>query len=236
MPGCRELSNEEISQLIDKGLSNHYKGRFLIQTYLATALRVSEGIRLRIKDIARCSNGTVLFDRGSPIILDSLRVSKQFLKGGKSGNNIKSRDIALRFWYRLAASQYIARYKAEYADITPESFLFPHNTNPSQHISSRMAQHIFSEGISKAKIYDPRNRSLGIHSIRKSACKDYWEASGKDLSITQHRLGHASAATTSLYLNPDKDKVKEAQVSSFKFLEPKNIEMLSLVMEEPDFT
>ena len=69
-------------------------------------------------------------------------------------------------------------------------------TKPNQHISSRMAQHIFKDALRKTGI----NKQVGIHSLRHSFATHLLEQ-GVSLPIIQQLLGHTSLKTTSIYLH-----------------------------------
>ena len=69
-------------------------------------------------------------------------------------------------------------------------------TKPNQHISSRMAQHIFKDALRKTGI----NKQVGIHSLRHSFATHLLEQ-GVSLPIIQQLLGHTSLKSTSIYLH-----------------------------------
>lgn len=178
------LDVEEAFQLIEKTRewsSNKYKKRnvLLVSILLFCGLRVSELCQLTW-DQVDLKNKTLYIN-------------------GKGG---KVREVPLdSFLIELFKDYKIAKKDRSI-------FVFASNDakkkmSEEEHISQRTVHDLIKRYVKKAKI----KKNIGCHALRRSAATILL-SSGVNLRSIQLFLGHSNIATTTLYLNPDKEEVK----------------------------
>lgn len=172
MKGCRPITPQEIARMLSK-LDNP-RDRAWITLQFVTALRISEVLSLKVKDVLQ---------HGA--IVDRLYVSRRNTKGKRSGRYIPLSDDgrkALREWIK------------ESPHLQPSAYLFP--SRQGQRLTYRRALQIFQDAAHKARI----RGKIGTHTPRKTAAEAAWLGSDKDITIVQTILGHSCISSTLSYL------------------------------------
>lgn len=98
--------------------------------------------------------------------------------------------------YAPCGPRLLETLRAYYRDAHPKVWLFPSPQQPERPIPDGTVQHIFWRAVERAGLPDRG----GIHSLRHSFATHLLE-SGVELTIVQRFMGHASLATTMVYLH-----------------------------------
>lgn len=196
------LSVEEVREVIRRTVP---AGRLLLQLAYGAGLRVSELIRLRVKDldfdnhlvIVRAAKGDK--DRGTllPRKLDEplreqikavKRIHEQDLAAGHGAVYL---PFALDRKYPSAPKEFGWQYlfPAEELAVDPRSGVVRRH-----HISDQIPQRIMRDAVEKAGI----NKPAGIHSLRHSFAT-HLLLKGVNIREVQKYLGHTSVETTMIY-------------------------------------
>lgn len=189
MSGCRHLSHQEVSSIINN-LTGKFslRNRALFQLGIDTGYRISELLSLSIQDV---------FDGDR--VKDRISVARSNMKGERIGRfNIKISNISkqrLYMWYEEAQDM------EHILGINPGDPVFFSRKRDDQNnlkaISSVQAWRSFKKAIKQAGI----DGKVGTHSMRKTAGVRFYKESGLDLKATQIFLGHSSVNDTMRYLS-----------------------------------
>ena len=126
--------------------------------------------------------------------IDSKRMMIRIIQGkGK-----KDRQVPLSQRLLEELRQYWKKYH-------PTTWLFPSSRNTSSHLDKATAQAVYYAAKKRAAI----SRGKGIHTLRHSYATHLLEA-GTDIRVIQRLLGHASLATTMVYLKVSNKMLSEA--------------------------
>lgn len=117
------------------------------------------------------------------------------MKGSK-----QSRTVVIHPEAALNILKLINEYSLEHED-----YLFQSRKGNNKPISPRQAFEVLKTAYRAAKLQG----NTGTHSMRKSFCKRVYDASGKDLLITQRAMNHVSLSSTQSYLDCDAEVVDE---------------------------
>jgi len=164
---------------IKKILLSQSKRNFLLFTLgINSALRISDLLRLKIKDVTD--------SKGKPLERISLREKK-------TG---KTKSFPLTTNSKKAIILY-------YNDVHPErdSFLF-YSFSPNKSISRVQAYRIINAAARMAGIND----RIGTHTLRKTFAYHAYK-NGYDISIIQKLLNHSSPSTTLRYIGITQDDI-----------------------------
>lgn len=120
-----------------------------------------------------------------------VRLRKQNTKGKVEGRTVPIHDEAQQW-----LDAYIGSRKTGPVFITKSGRRWARN---EAHVTLKNAY-------DKAKVI---GGNLATHSMRKSFCKNFFEACNRDLLLTQVAMRHKSPSSTISYLSVDQDKVDE---------------------------
>lgn len=147
---------------------------FLVELSLGCGLRVSELASLTCGDLALSVPSAVVVRRG---------------KGGKS------RVVAVSSRVRAAAEEFLAWKQSRGEDVGPHAPLF-RSCVTGRAMTTRALQNSFARSLRRAGV-----AHKGIHATRHTFASELYRSSGRNLRLVQRQLGHASVATTQIYLS-----------------------------------
>lgn len=198
------LSKEEVKTLL-----NYMEGiPFLVSSLLyGTGLRISEGLRLRVKDIdfdymqitVRSGKGkkdrvTMLPDKLKPLLKDQIR----------KVHNLHQQDLA-RGYGRTILPNALAKKYPDAATELGWQYMFPsRNRRKDPKSGIRHRYHISPKNIQRA--VKKAAKAAGIkkktspHTLRHSFATHLLQ-NGYDIRTVQDLLGHKNLKTTSIYLH-----------------------------------
>tara|TARA_R110002072_G_scaffold128623_13_gene266488 strand:+ start:7803 stop:8474 length:672 start_codon:yes stop_codon:yes gene_type:complete len=180
----RILEPVEISQLLtfaratrddalDRGLKVAVRDWFLVELALGSGLRVFELAALTCEDMILRASA-------------ALRV--------RHGKGDKARVVRIAQALRQSAELYVAWKERQREPVAPSSPVFM-SSNTGRAMTVRGLQLSFARSLRKAGL--PHH---GIHDARHTYATLLLKASGGNLRLVQRQLGHASLATTQVYL------------------------------------
>ena len=196
------LSGEEITQIFQRMDGEH---RLLAQLLYGTGMRISEGLRLRVKDIE--------FERGAIIVREG--------KGGKDRAVMLPQSLVTALEAQLAraralwgADQAAGRGGVEMPDALARKFpragaswtwfwVFPqatHATDPRSGVVRR--HHLYDQTFTRA--FKRALTEVGVHKMAtphtlRHSFATHLLQSGYDIRSIQDLLGHADVKTTMIY-------------------------------------
>lgn len=189
MAGCRNLSDEEITIVINNLKNDRDKALFVLG--YTTGFRISELLSITIKDV---------YDYHNNKISDYVKVYRRNMKGQTT-----SREMPLH----SKAKEHIKKLIEPYTDKMYRHYpLFMTRSNNVKHVKaiSRVTAHsVLKQAFKDATL----TGTLATHSMRKSFAMKIYKASGNDLMLLQNALGHSSIITTVKYLNNDDEIIKQ---------------------------
>ena len=178
----RFLSEEEYQRLL-RTCSHNARDAAIVEVFLQTGMRLSELARLTLADIELPKRITRDLDNTG-----SVRVRR---KGGK----IES--IPLNYKACQAIASYLkVRPKIDEDGLFVSKFGLP--------MSGRAIEYMVSKYLKEARI-----AGASVHTLRHTMATHH-VAPGTDLKTVQETLGHASLATTSIYVSLAKQAQKKA--------------------------
>ena len=196
------FSGDEAKQIIDALQGDR---KLMAQLMYGCGLRVSECLRLRIKDIDFGNNQVIVREgkgrKDRPTMLpDSIRsdLKKQVLVA----RALHSKDI-LEGYGEVYLPFALARKYPSAAVSTAWQFIFPSNTRATDprdgrvkrhHIHQRTIQRAIKQALTKTGIY----KQASCHTFRHTFATQLLTA-GYDIRTIQELLGHADLATTEIY-------------------------------------
>lgn len=170
MIGCKPLSTSEITSM--NSVMDRQRDKMLLLLGTSTGFRISELLSIKIADLLE-SNGD---------IKSALTVARRFMKGQH-----KSRSIPLSKHLQVELSNYIK-------DVKSQEYLFASRQAPQ--MTRTQAWRVLSNAAKDAGVIG----KVGSHSLRKTMAKRIFEASGKNLVVTQKALGHSNINSTVSYM------------------------------------
>ncbi len=196
------LSREEVANIFDL-MEGEY--RLLAQLLYGTGMRISEGLRLRVKDVE--------FERGAIIVREG--------KGGKDRAVMLPQTLIPALKSQLArahilwgADQAAERGGVEMPDALNRKFpragaswtwfwVFPqatHSTDPRSGVVRRhhLYDQTFARAFKRALTHAGIHKLASPHTLRHSFATHLLQA-GYDIRSVQDLLGHADVATTMIY-------------------------------------
>ncbi len=178
----RFLSEEEYRRLL-RACSHHARDAAIIEVFLQTGMRLSELARLTLTDVELTKRITRDIDS-----MGSVRVQR---KGGKV------EGIPLYYKVCQALAAYLkVRPKVEHDGIFVTKFKTRRTTRS---IEWMVTKYLAETGISDASVHMLRHTMATHHVMR-----------GTDLKTVQVTMGHASLATTTIYVSLSKQAQKKA--------------------------
>lgn len=178
----RFLTEEEYTRLL-RACSHNVRDAAIIEVYLQTGMRLSELVNLKIEDLelpARISRDP-----------DNMGQAHIRRKGGKL--------VTIPLNYK--ACQVLATWlKARPTVEQPEVFISKFRTS----LSGRAVQYVVAHYLKEARI-----TGASVHTLRHTMATHH-VARGTDLKTLQETLGHASLATTSIYVQLAKKAQRKA--------------------------
>lgn len=178
-----------------EAMKRHLKGN---ETGLRDVCLFTLGINsgLRVSDLLKLTVGDVVDAGGKP--LDRMTLREQ--KTGKS----KSFPIS------ATAAKAIKEYLASRPDCTIEEplFLSRKSKAAAAHLQRAQAYKIINDAARAVGISDP----IGTHTLRKTF--GYWAyKDGKDITLIQKLLNHASPSVTLAYIGITQDELDDVYLS-----------------------
>ena len=189
---AEELTTDEIRR-IDKcltGTRNKLRNRALLYLGLGSGMRISEMIRLHIKDVA---------PKG--------RVKSRIVLEKHSTKSKKSRTVAVSKQAVKYLQEYINDSKERPDPIAP---LFPSTRKPNKPMSETNAIVTLKKMFLAAGV-----ENASSHSLRRTHANTL-RRQGADLKVIQEQLGHSSLAVTERYFSVDPLEVERA-INGLKF-------------------
>jgi integrase len=158
-------------------------------------LVVGINVGFRIAELLSWRMDQVLTSEGD--IVRELTVTRALLKGGGGihKGRIRSRRVVLNERARGAIRDYLA--SLSYVP-RPDDFLFKSREGGNRPIDRGQARRIL-KGLCRACGID--DKRVATHSLRKSFVRAVYDASKRDLVLTQRILGHSSPIITARYLD-----------------------------------
>lgn len=184
---CRPLTDLEVNQVTEAFQRTRDRALFVLGIY--TGFRIAELCSLKVSDVQQYGR-----------VRSSVTVQKRFMKGSKAGRTVLLNPIVMK-----AIGDLIGELKLGHDD-----FLF--KSKKAGAITETQARRIFRTVFDSLGL----EGNLSTHSMRKTFAKKVYEASGRDLRLTQLALGHSSIDSTSKYLEIG-DELKNNVVLSIKF-------------------
>lgn len=192
---CRPLTNEECELISKTFYGKHEKrNRALFWLGRATGFRITELLSLRVKDVFQGSKVT-----------DRVSVQRKSMKSKKTSRTVKLHP---------RAQEALKAYIDEIADrgrLFDDAVLFSGKPTLDQPMTREHAYRV----INRAAKENELEGTIGTHSMRKTFANSVFEASGRNLYLTQQALGHANVETTTLYLELGEDQIDEAVIGAF---------------------
>lgn len=190
------LSSTQVTAVIAVLARFALRDQLLIMLGLRTGFRISELLSLNIADVVTADG-----------VVTDLTVSRRWLKNGRGDRvrRISSRRVPLVPAARELLSTYVAFRQARGARACDPLFL---STRQRGRLSRWQANRIVHRIFTAAGV--PATLAIGTHSMRKTFARSVYEATGHDLNLTRHVLGHRHADTTLRYLCVEEDQARAA--------------------------
>ena len=180
--GCRPLSDDEITRLLD-GCQGRYRARdvTLITMGMHTGFRISELLSMRIRDVWDGSQ-----------VANEVHVAKGFVKGKK-----KSRTMPLHERVREALSAFLQSSRMWHPLF--QNWPLFHSQGCAKQLSTRQAFDVIVDAASKAGLDVDR---VGTHTLRKTFARRMWVSASvsRDPAKMARLLGHDNWGNTLRYL------------------------------------
>lgn len=188
MPGCRPLTDQEVSQVLEK-LTNS-RDRLLFILGIKTGFRISEMLSLKIGDV-------YVGGKAVPVI----KVTRSLMKGGagKQRRKVFSREVPLHSTVLQAIEEHVL------LDL-PNHYLFQSRQGDNKPISRVQAWNILKDAYAAVGL----TGSVALHSMRKSFAGNVYEKLDHDIIATRDAMGHADVGTTQRYLSTNRSRISKA--------------------------
>lgn len=131
-------------------------------------------------------------------VLRELTIARRHLKGGHGAykRSVKSRRVPLSENVRAAIADHLKTIGVD----NPSRPLF---STARKNAGGMERTQAFRMLVAACKACGIATSRVSTHSLRKTFARRVYEASGKDLIVTQRLMGHTSVLTTSRYLQTD---------------------------------
>lgn len=179
MSGASPLNREQVKAILKATKNN--RDNALLSVGFCTGYRISELLRIKIKDVATVINGYVK-------IHDSVNVRKT-----KNGSG---RAVRLNSTARQAIERQVKTLLNDGHNV--DCALFGRAALPTQAITRQYAHKLIKILAEKANIFLAK---ISTHSLRKTYAQAMWILLNKDISKLQFALGHKSVNSTISYIS-----------------------------------
>ncbi len=216
------LSTEEVKHIIEQFSDNHYKA--IIQTIYGCGLRLSEALRLRIKDIDFGYNRMIIWDskslndRSLPLPQKLIKTYKEMICKNKLQHQLDLDDgfgtvempNALARKYPSADKEFKWQYLFPMAKVSKD----PKSGTIRRH---HVLESTFSRNLKKAVLKSKINKKVTAHTFRHSYATHLLQA-GIDIRTIQELLGHKRLETTMIYTHVVKELSQQNRFSPLDYL------------------
>lgn len=216
------LSTKEVSYIIEQFPNNTYKT--ILQTIYGCGLRLSEVLRLRIKDIDFDYNRMVIWDskslndRSLPLPNKLIETYQKIIASNKE----QHKDDLVNGFGTVEMPNALAR---KYPNANKEfkwQYLFPMNKVSKDPKSTTIRRHhvlesTFSRNLKRAVIKSEINKKISAHTFRHSYATHLLQA-GIDIRSIQEMLGHKRLETTMIYTHVVKELSQQNRFSPLDYL------------------
>jgi integrase len=197
MSGRRNLTPAEERALIRTVRKLPARDRALITTQLFGGYRSFEVLSLTVRQVWRNNR-----------VATAIGITPK----NRKGHHGNTHWVPVGNELRRALENYISRRLEDENHLPPGAPLFvsrkrAQNGRP-QALDRRSALRIVRDAFVRANIED--DGRLGTHTLRKTYAQKVFHFSGNNLLIARDALGHASCATTEIYLQTSRDEVEAA--------------------------
>jgi integron integrase len=216
------LSTKEVKHIIEQFPGNNYK--IIIQTIYACGLRLSEVLRLRIKDLDFDYNRMIIWDSKS-LNDRSLPLPQKLIEDYKQiiDNNNKLHQKDLKEGYGTVEMPNALARKYPNADKAFKwQYLFPMakvSKDPKSGVVRRhhVLESTLCRNLKKAVIKSGINKKITAHTFRHSYATHLLQA-GIDIRTIQELLGHKRLETTMIYTHVVKELSQQNLFSPLDYL------------------
>lgn len=179
----KPIKSTKLLDALYKELWTHpgYRDWMLFHFGINTALRVSEILLIKYKDIANLETG---------------EIKTNFTVATKGD---KTRDVYLNSMLRKDLQWYCEHYQFE-----PDEYIIFNRRIYDKPITRQMAHMILKKAAGEVGI-----DSFSTHSMRKTMATIIYNKT-KDIQVVQHMLGHQSWKVTVRYIGIDQEEVEKA--------------------------
>jgi integrase len=166
-------------------------------------LVVGTNVGYRITELLSWTAGQILTRDGE--VAHEVTVTRALLKSGSGvrKRRIRSRRVVLNERARGAIRDYLASLGRVPA---PDEFLFLSRESGNRPLHRSQAHRILKDLCQASGIDEAR---VSTHSLRKSFVRSVYDASGRDLVLTQRIVGHSSPVITARYLESTQSELDE---------------------------
>jgi len=216
------LSANEVMEVIDSMPRNIYQ--LILQTIYGCGLRLSEALKLRIKDIDFNYNRIIIWDSKSlsdrTLPLPSLIIKqlKQMIEKNRTQYQIDINNgygsvelpLALSRKYPAAQKEFKWQYVFQMAQISqdPQSGIYRRH---------HVLESTFGRNLRKAVIKSQIDKKITSHTFRHSYATHLLQA-GVDIRTIQELLGHKRLETTMIYTHVIKELSENNRFSPLDYL------------------
>ncbi len=216
------LSTKEVKHLIEQFPANNYKT--IVQTIYGCGLRLSEVLRLRVKDIDFDYNRMIVWDSKS-LNDRSLPLPQKLIKPYKniiSKNKLHHQMDLDQGFGTVEMPNALAR---KYPNADKEfkwQYLFPMakvSKDPKSGVIRRhhVLESTFGRNLKKAVLKSKINKKVTAHTFRHSYATHLLQA-GIDIRTIQELLGHKRLETTMIYTHVVKELSQQNRFSPLDYL------------------
>jgi len=166
-------------------------------------LVVGTNVGYRITELLSWTVGQVLTAQGE--VAHEVTVTRALLKGGSGARrrNVQSRRVVLNGRARGAIRDYLGALGRV---PLPQECLFLSREGENRAIDRRQAHRLLKGLCRTCGINETR---VSTHSLRKTFVRAIYDASKRDLVLTQRILGHSSPVLTSRYLESTQSELDD---------------------------
>lgn len=173
----------------------------LLTLGINTALRISDILKLKIKDVYEPRNG-----KAGELCLANMTPRERISMTGELREQKTGKEKLIRINDSVKGA--LARYKDSYPAAAPDDFLFKSRKGDNSPIGRTQAWKILNVAALAVGITD----NIGTHSLRKTWGYHAYNA-GYDLTLIQHALNHSSPRETLRYIGITQDQIDDVTIN-----------------------